>query len=161
GVLARSGRCGWCCPRCWPGTEGSGNVARPRTKTTQEPEAPPLLRVVHEDFVAELDERIELGKELLEDVLVVSSDDGLANRRRKYGQCSDYSRELLTRRFTTTEIATSYTHRASAGVIPLYEATLDEKVEDLASEVDKKLGRLESLRGRVKLIETVPGLDGA
>lgn len=136
--------------------KGSRQVARTRSSKNNQPDEPPLLRVSHEQFAAELEDRIDQGKEILEDVRVIGDNEALGKCRRAYRQWNDYNGELLARRFTTSKMADDYNWWGMASV-PIGAVPLSDKVRELVRDVDSKIGRLESLRGRVELFEMAKG----
>jgi predicted nucleotide-binding protein len=138
---------------------GSRQLARARRTQTNAPsDEPPLLRVSHEQITAELDDRIEKGREILEDAQVIGSEDAHQACRSEYRRWTDYNTELLTRRFTTSKIADDY-NWWGVGSIALGGRPFSEKVRELVGDVGTKIERLESLRGRVELIDTAKGPD--
>jgi predicted nucleotide-binding protein len=110
---------------------------------------PGLLTAPRERFAAELDERIKLGTELLERQL--GSRDEVKAAQSDYFTWSDYNKELLRRRFTTSEIADGYS--SSAGMFILGDQSLAQEIQEHRDDVAMRLRRLESIRERLPLFE--------
>jgi predicted nucleotide-binding protein len=131
-----------------------------RRRSAQPPDQPaqrPRLTVDRKTFASELDERLALGEEILE--RPVSNHEELEAAGADYYTWDDYNSTLLKQRFTTAEIAEEYSFWG-VGVIGGHYS-FEEKVADLRDDVQKKLRRLQSVRGRLDLYEEPPDLPVA
>lgn len=119
----------------------------------QADEGPPQLTIPKKKFAIELDERIAAGRRLLEQP--VGSHEGVESVRRDFYTWNDYNKELLRKRFTTSEIAESYRH--AGGVIVIGgSSSLPQLIKDLHEDIDAKVRYLESVKGRLDLFDEVP-----
>jgi predicted nucleotide-binding protein len=108
------------------------------------------LTAPREEFQAEIDDRIRIGGELLERAKGSQSTTTYEALRSDYYIWNDYNKELLIRRFTTSEAADTYSW--SAPILVGGMRGLHEKVEDLRGDVQGKIRRLQSLKERIPLI---------
>jgi len=108
------------------------------------------LTVPREEFETEIDDRIKRGGELLERTDAIQSQTDLVAVRSDFYTWNDYNRELLTRRFTTSEVIEEYSCVGPfmAGGL----SSLGERVRDLQGDIQQSIRRLESIKERITLI---------
>lgn len=98
---------------------------------------------------AELAERIRVGEELMEHN--ISTGDELDHVRTEYGLWDDFNKELLRRRFTTTEFADEYARPVPR--VGFVDAGLNWKVNELREDLERQVTRLKSIRERLQFCE--------
>lgn len=125
-------------------------------KNQPKPEQPPplFLLVPIEEASQRIAERVAKGKELkfkhsssLEEFEIV---------QREYWTWSDYNKEMLRRLFTNSTLADEYS--SWGGLFVVREKKLHEKVQELHSDIDDKIHRLESIKVRLELIPVAEGI---
>jgi hypothetical protein len=113
----------------------------------------PHLTVPHDELDRRLEERISLGRELLD--RPISSDQDLRTARSDYYTWSEYNLALLRRSFSTSEVADDYKRQPSAGVFVLGggPTPLPEKIEDFHEDVRRRVRRLSSIKDQLELYD--------
>jgi predicted nucleotide-binding protein len=111
--------------------------------------APAQLTVPREELERELNERIDLGEELL--ALEIHDEDSLKAARDTYATWSEYNRQLLRTRFTTSEVTDAYSSRPALSVMSMSPVPLSERIDDFNGDVQQKIRRLTSVRERLSL----------
>lgn len=109
----------------------------------------PQLHQPRASVDAELAERIRVGEELMEHN--ISTEDELGQVRTEYRLWDDFNRELLRRRFTTTEFADEYTRAVPR--VAFADADLNWKVRRLQGDIKRQVTRLKSVRERLQFCE--------
>jgi predicted nucleotide-binding protein len=120
-------------------------------KTPAHPQPKVLLElaVTREDAKTKLQARIEKGLELKQRrVDTRGAFESLSNDHSKW---NSFNSELLTRIFTTDELADEY-DSWSGMAISMHEPSLGEKIAKVYKDVDKKIHRLDSIIERLELI---------
>lgn len=118
------------------------------------PEELPQLQQPRASVDAELAERIRLGEELME--RNISTKHELGEARTKYRVWDDFNRELLRRRFTTTEFADEYSRPVPR--VGFAAADLSWDVKELHGDIKRQVTRLTSIRERLQFCEE-PGMS--
>jgi len=95
--------------------------------------------------------RIEQGKVLL--VEPMPNVGAYEDARKRYRLWSDFNAELLKRSFTTDEYGVAYERAGHIPLMVIGARGLGEKVSDLQFDITAKVTFLESLAGRIDLIE--------
>jgi hypothetical protein len=126
---------------------------RTSRRSTPEPPSMPHLTVPHDELDRRLEERISLGRELLD--RPISSDQDLRTARSDYYTWSEYNLALLRRSFSTSEVADDYKRQPSAGVFVLGggPTPLPEKIEDFHEDVRRRVRRLSSIKDQLELYD--------
>ncbi|MEP7308359.1 MAG: nucleotide-binding protein [Acidobacteriota bacterium] len=102
-----------------------------------------------------IDDRISKGREIRE--TEIRTGDVLQRARNQYYTWTEYNEEMLRQMFSTDRIVSDYI--ASVGFfVAGGERYLEQEVADFHDDVDSKLRRLESIRGRLELIPEAPGI---
>jgi hypothetical protein len=119
------------------------------------PEQPLYLALPREEAAAKVTERMQRGEELK--VRPITSSGAHSQVQRDYWTWSEYNEELLRRMFTSPKVAEEYS--ASIGIFAVGGPRhLDQEIEELHDEIDMKIRRLASIRGRLELIPIAPGV---
>lgn len=126
-------------------------MARKRAAIKEPTPAPALLTAPREQVAEELDHRIQVGEGFLSRLL--SNEAELDASRDDYSTWSDFNRELLRRRFTTSEVSDDYSASVGVGFFALGPQPLHERIEEYRQDVGFKLRRLRSIRERLPLFE--------
>jgi predicted nucleotide-binding protein len=120
-----------------------------KRRNDDKPLPPPMLLNSKEEAFEKITKRIELGNRIknsnitsLEEFKQVESESYTWN---------EFNEELLSRIFDNTSIRDGY--RKSIYIGSISERTLTELIEELKDNVDYYLRKLESIRGRLELIE--------
>jgi hypothetical protein len=104
--------------------------------------------VLREDAFAKIGDRIEKGRQLRNKE--ISSADEYAALKAERGKWSDYNHELLKRLFTTDEAAKEYSFFGfGTGTM---NATWQTRLDELRTDIDLSVHRLESIQERLELI---------
>jgi predicted nucleotide-binding protein len=137
-------------------------TTRRRTTNSPAPLGPPKLTVPSPELRAQLNERIELGRQFLDPA--PSSEHELKDRRSSFYSWSEFNETLLRRSFDASEPADKYRgiYVGSVGG----RRSLHEEWERFREDVSTKLRRLESLREQLSLFDMPPtaakhGAEGA
>src|SRR3712207_413834 len=120
-------------------------------KRPTEPAPPTKLAVTKQQATEQISARIEKGREIRQ--LPLNSYEELEHARTIHSKWSKYNSELLTRLFTTKEIANEYSW--STGSVSFYEPEFYEEVEQLSSTLRSEIESLESIIERLDLIPEV------
>lgn len=127
-----------------------------KTTTAHAPQAPAKLKVPRNLAREQLNSRHTLGEDLRK--RSINSPDELDNAERDFDKWSDYNREMLRRMFDNDEYATEYNSAFPMVGLSYGERSLNEKVQNQLKYVVHKLDFLESLAGRLDLIDEVEGI---
>lgn len=123
-------------------------MTRSRDRPTSD--LPPVLTIPRSQFEAELDERIKLGEQALQ--LPIGDQQQLEAARSDFYMWDDYNKDLLRRRFTTSEIADEYA--ASAGVLFIGgQVSLQKDLKEFRDDFRSKLSRLKAVKERIPLFD--------
>lgn len=114
----------------------------------------PSLTVAIAEAETQIDAQVRAGQELLQ--RGIRSQEQLDKARRDRTKWHDYNTTLLRRLFDTADLADEYAEEPGGWVGTLAPAPLSERVQDFRRSVQRKLTRLESVRGRLELYES-PG----
>lgn len=128
----------------------------PRKAKPSDPPPPANLSVPREDARQRIADQIAKGNEIKG--LSIQSQKQLDAARQNYDTWHAYNAELLRRLFDTAELADEYNHFGVA-IGFLGPRSLYDQVEDFHNDVQKYIGRLNSIIGRLDLIPekiTVP-----
>lgn len=115
------------------------------------------MTIPRDDFFGELVPRIDAGEDIL--TREISTSEDLTTAQHDYGIWNDYNKELLRRRFTTSEVSDWYA-RSFGGItsISLSGSSFREELDDHRKYVSDKLQRLRSIRERVPLYPVAPSV---
>lgn len=115
------------------------------------------MTVTRDEFLDELVPRIDGGEELRDQE--ISNSEDLAAAENDYRIWNDYNRELLRRRFTTSEVSDWYARSLSSiATISLSGTTFSEELNDHRNYVNAKLQRLRSIKEQVPLYKVAPNV---
>ena len=120
-------------------------------KKTNQPKSTLLeLLVTRLDAESKIGDRIEKGKELLN--RKISSRDELETNRKDYYKWSEYNTELLKQLFSNSSKSEEYDSDSFAIFTDVGQPSLQDDINDLHKDIDKKNQRLESIKDRLELI---------
>lgn len=128
-----------------------------RKRQDQTPSEQPRLLVPREQLRGEIDERLELGHEIIK--RAISSETELRGAKDAYYSWSEYNVALLRRSFQVLGPSEEYAE-SGPGVFFVGGPPdpLSVKVNELHRDVHQKLRRLESLQGRLVLFQEDSGV---
>lgn len=128
-----------------------------RKRAQEAPPPDPELVVPHDDAERRISERIEKGRAILDREFRVVAD--VATARDEYWKWSSYNGDMLKRLFTTSTFADEYSW--FGGAVVSMNPTPQEQLDELKRDVSEKIRRLESIRERLELVPSVPGVAQA
>jgi predicted nucleotide-binding protein len=117
-----------------------------RRKTENTYEIPTELTKSKEEFKAELESRISIGKELL--VKPLNNDNELANQSQEYSKWNDYNFELLRQLFNRTDNEYAHSYNMAGQFSGFMISSYDERrnpLEDYAELKQKISGKIDNL----------------
>jgi hypothetical protein len=120
-----------------------------RKRTPDEPLPPPHLTRPRYELESQIQERLDVGRKLLD--LSIRSEQDLEQARANRQRWSSFNTELLLRSFDNKSIADDYNWSPSFGMISM-NRSLGEKIEDFRESVRDRLNRLQSILERLPLI---------
>ncbi len=119
----------------------------PAARRPQPPKERPQLLVPRAEFEQQLTERIDLGKALLD--VEITARVIYEEVRGDYRLWNEYNATLIESAFTTSEEADTY--RWWLGIAVGTANDLPQQIDDLTGDIEERIGRLKSLRGRLGL----------
>lgn len=125
---------------------------RPITKTEVHKD---VLIKSHEQFKDELDKRLEIGAELLS--RQITNPDELAKSNKAFNSWDDYNTELLKQSFDrpNNDYHRDYCYSGIFFGTIGHRPSFPELAQEHKSDINKQQGRLQKIRDKVDLIETV------
>jgi len=109
----------------------------------------PSLILKRSDVEAKIQERISLGKELLQ--FDVNSSDQLDKLQEQQRKWNEYNKEFLLRCFDTRTIADSYMNTGGWGALAI-NPSLSQEYRSTIEGISRKISNLESIIERLELI---------
>ena len=125
-----------------------------KRRNDDKPLLPTMLLTSKEEAFEKITKRIELGNQIKNSN--ITSLEEFKQIESEFYTWNDFNEELLSRMFDNTSIREGYKKSFYIGSIS--ERTLTELVEELKDNVDYYLRKLESIRGRLEIIEVSPRL---
>jgi predicted nucleotide-binding protein len=125
-----------------------------RRTTPIPPEGPVLLVIPRAEAIRRIDDRIAKGGEIKTRQFQDAA--SLAVARNDYYTWTEYNEEMLRQMFTSTKLPDEYS--SSIGFVAGSQGYLDEEIRELQDDIDEKIRRLQSIRGRLELIPEAPGV---
>lgn len=119
------------------------------SKTVNNEQINPSLKLKRADVETKIQDRIKIGKELLN--FNVGTSDELDKLNEKQRKWSEYNNELLLRYFDTSSIADNYMNCIGWGSLPI-NPSLHEKHRSAVEIINRRVSNLESLIERLELI---------
>lgn len=109
----------------------------------------------HEQFMKELDKRLEIGAELLSRKITNHAE--LTNSRKDFNSWDDYNLELLKQSFDrpNNDYHRDYCYTGIMITTIGHQPSFPELLNEHKSEINKQQGRLQNIRSKVDLIETI------
>lgn len=110
----------------------------------------------HEQFKNELDKRLEIGARLL--AKQISNQEELAKSNKEFSVWDDYNSELLKQSFDRPNNDYHRDYTRSGGIFlgtMGHRPTFSELVQDHNGDINKKQSRLQKIRDKVDLIDTI------
>lgn len=134
-------------------------ATRKRTSSSSDGDDLPQLRAARSIVRAELEKQAKAGGALLEEA--IRSEEELAQVRARRSTWTEFSEEVLKRRFTSQAFAKEFRSAGTVGMIVLGGGTppLQERVSDLHGEVSARVRKLESIIERLPLCDEPPELS--
>lgn len=127
-------------------------------KQTKNPELPqPELLITRKDAEAQIIERIEKGKGILNTPITNAEQLDAARNQRKIWH--EYNEELLSRIFSNEKISKDYTSKSTPAFFSLGSEGFYQDIEDFRESVQRKLTNLESLLERIQLFPEPVGMQ--
>lgn len=115
-----------------------------------------ILIKSHDEFKNELDKRLEIGEEIIE--RTISNHDELGKAKSDFSSWDDYNSELLKQSFDrpNNDYHRDYTsYGVSFGMLGGGPPSLQELLNDHKSDVNKQQKRLQKIRDKVDLIDSL------
>ncbi|MCK4176995.1 TIR domain-containing protein [Aciditerrimonas ferrireducens] len=133
-------------------------MAQRRSAQDERPRELPALRVPRAQACREIEDRIQLGRDMLG--REITDQQGLVSLRADFQAWDDYNGGLLLKRFTTSAIHDEYQYQLVAGFL-LSSANPRVQLQVLQGDIRRQIEKLESIHGRLDLYEEPAGTRNA
>jgi predicted nucleotide-binding protein len=125
----------------------------PQKRRTEPQAVPPVQLVISpEEAATKIEARTVKGTELSS--LTINSVDSFEQAEREYKLWNDYNREMLSRIFSSNEIADEYSRAGRTSIMLMGPPSLGEKIQRFHAQLDAKSQCLKSILSRLELIPT-------
>ncbi len=131
-------------------------MAQRRSARDEQPSELPALRVPRAQACREIEDRIQLGRDMLG--REITDQQGLVGLRADFQAWDDYNGDLLLRRFTTSAIHDEY--QLVAGFLSS-SANPRVQLQVLQGAIQQQIAKLTSIHGRLDLYEEPAGAGNA
>ena len=129
-----------------------------RKPSAPPPDQPTLLVVPREQASARIEDRVEKGLAIKK--RPKRSVDEIDAAKNDYYTWTEYNKELLQQMFTTPQISVDYSVSSSIAALSWVGGRSPQaELDELHKDIDEKIRRLQSIRGRLELIPVAPGVS--